>query len=374
MLTVDPLTPEDINQLLDARDPASVTIYLESSPVPAQQEGARIALRNAAGEAEKELVAGGCAPKEAAAVVAPVRELSERLSFWEHQGASIALFAAAGELRTFRMASRLRPHVATGDRFDVGALLRAVTFRNGAHLLAVAAHDVKLYELTADRRAEEVHLDLDLDELSATLAVTDNEGQADRRAAPSDRTQRERFAGLVQRAVLPTLRRTGLPLVITGAPDLVAAYRTVNEYDQLLEDGLDVHPSSLEVDDVDARTREVLDAHYSHELAGWRELFGTRRSAGRATTDLTEVAKAATMGAVEELWFDMDVAQEGRLAEDGEPELVDEGGPDTYNVVDEIAARVLRAGGTVRAVREKDLLDESPVAAVLRFPKESAGL
>ncbi len=374
MLTVDPLTPEDINQLLDARDPASVTIYLESSPIPAQQEGARIALRNAAGEAEKELVAGGCAPKEAAAVVAPVRELSERLSFWEHQGASLAVFAASGQVRTFRLANRLRPHVATGDRFDVGALLRAVTFRNGAHLLALAAHDVKLYELAADRRAEEVPLDIDMDELSATLAVTDNHGQADMRAAPSDRTQRERFATLVQRAVLPRLRSTGLPLVLAGSPDLVAAYRSVNEYDELLEDGLDVHPSALEVDDVDTRTREVLDAHYRHEIDEWRELFGTRRSAGRATSSLTEVAKAATVGAVEELWFDMDAAQEGRLAEDGEPDLTTESGPDTYNVVDEIAARVLRAGGTVRAVRQKDLLDGSPVAAVLRFPKESAGL
>ncbi len=36
--------------------------------------------------------------------------------------------------------------------------------------------------------------------------------------------------------------------------------------------------------------------------------------------------------------------------------------------IDEIAARVLRSGGRVRAVRSTDLPDGAPVAAVLRFP------
>jgi len=37
-------------------------------------------------------------------------------------------------------------------------------------------------------------------------------------------------------------------------------------------------------------------------------------------------------------------------------------------LVDEIAARVLRTGGTVKAVRSDDLPDDSPVAATFRGP------
>ena len=45
-----------------------------------------------------------------------------------------------------------------------------------------------------------------------------------------------------------------------------------------------------------------------------------------------------------------------------------EPGPTTYGLVDETAVRVLRTGGTVKAVRREDLPDDSPVAATFRGP------
>lgn len=375
MLTVDPITAEDLDQLLDARSPHSVTVYLESSPLPAEHEAVRIALRNAADQAEAELTSGDVPAKEARAAVAPLRELVDDLGFWEHQASSLALFAADGRVRTYRLANRIVPRVAVGDRFDVGALLRANAFGQGAHVLAMASHDVTLYGLGADHRAEQLPLEVDQDALTAALAVTDNDGRADRQATPSDRHQREALARVVQRAVLPLLRRSGgLPLILCATPELDTAYRSVNEYEHLLEARIDVNPSSLDVDSVDARAREILHVQHRAEVDEWRELFGTRRSAGRATSSLADVAKAAAMAAVEELWFDMDAVQEGEVSDEGEIRTVPEPGPTTHNLVDDIVVRVLRSGGRVRAVRQDELLDGSPVAAVLRFPREAAGL
>ncbi|MVA74779.1 hypothetical protein GC722_01830 [Auraticoccus sp. F435] len=375
MLTVDPITQEDLDQLLDARHPASVTIYLESSPIPADHEAIRIALRNAAGQAERELESGGASAREAREAVAPIRELVDDHGFWEHQANSLAIFASDGRARTFRLANRLTPHVSVGDRFDVGALLRANAFRHGAYVLALATHDVTLYGLGADHRARQIPLELDQDELSAALAVTDNDGRADQRATPSDRHQREGFARIVQRAVLPRLRASGgLPLILAATPELDAAYRAVNEYEHLLPARIDVHPSSLDPDSVDARAREILHEQHRAEVEAWRELFGTRRSAGRATSSLADVARATVAAAVEELWFDMDAVQEGEVGDDGEIRPAPEPGPATHNLVDDIVVRVLRSGGRVRAVRQKDLVDGSPVAAVLRFPREAAGI
>ena len=46
--------------------------------------------------------------------------------------------------------------------------------------------------------------------------------------------------------------------------------------------------------------------------------------------------------------------------------LAEEAGPRTYRAVDEIATRVLRTGGRVRAVRTDDMPDGAPVAALHR--------
>ncbi|WP_157973847.1 baeRF11 domain-containing protein [Desertihabitans aurantiacus] len=373
MLTVDLPTPTDLSELIDARDPASVTITLESSPIPAETERILIGLRNAIAEAERQLVEAGTPAAVVAQVLDPVREIEADHDFWRHQANSLVVLAAPGTTRTFRLANRLTPHVAVGDRFDLGGLLRAVSQRHGGFVLGLAEQDVRFFELTADHRAEPRALDLP-DDIDSLLAVTDNHGQADRRGKHADGPQRERYANAVQDAVLPHVRGTGLPLILAATPELEPAYRAVNRYELLSEQTIDAHASSLDIDTVDARAREILTAGYKAEVNEWRELFGTRRSAGRATSSLAEVAKAATVGAVEELRFDIDATDEGTIDEDGTITAAPEPTPTTYNLVDEIAARVLRAGGTVRAVRQRDLVDGSPVAAMLRYPKESAGL
>jgi hypothetical protein len=80
------------------------------------------------------------------------------------------------------------------------------------------------------------------------------------------------------------------------------------------------------------------------------------------------VARAATAAAVEELFFNSDARVEGTIDDLGLLTKADAAGSGTYDVIDEIAMRVVRSGGEVRAVRNEDLLDGSPVAAILRFP------
>jgi len=172
----------------------------------------------------------------------------------------------------------------------------------------------------------------------------------------------------VQDAVLPAVADSGLPLILAASRELEPAYRGVNDHPRLLEKGIEAHPGSLETDELESRARRILDEHYARELDRWREDFGTHRSNGRATSRLKDVARAASTGAVADLMFDMDDALEGSIDEDGEVHEAEAAGPSTYGLVDEIAVRVLRGGGTVHAVRREDLLDGSPVAAVLRYP------
>lgn len=282
------------------------------------------------------------------------------------------MFAAPGVQEAFRIANAVESHVAVGDRFDTGALLRAVAFPQRAFVVQVTQSAVRLVEFGPDHRPIERPLDLP-DDHTLMLERTTTGGRFDRQradGATGDRPERERYVRAAQDEVVRIVP-ADVPLILAASADLEPAYRHVNTHPLLLETGVEPHPESLDDQRLSEEVRGILDAHYAQELDGWRERFGTLRADGVATSDLDEVAAAAAASAIEDLHFDMDCSAEGTIDEFGRVDRASEPGPDTYAIVDEIAARVLRTGGRVRAVRGADLIDGSPVAAILRFPLPS---
>ncbi|HMO66951.1 MAG TPA: hypothetical protein PKE47_17320, partial [Verrucomicrobiota bacterium] len=89
---------------------------------------------------------------------------------------------------------------------------------------------------------------------------------------------------------------------------------------------------------------------------------------GRASTDIANTARAATIGAVDSLLADIDAVVPGTVGEeDGRVAFAEGGAAGAYGVVDEIARRVLLAGGRVLAVRQEDIPGGKPLAAILRY-------
>ncbi|MDX2375894.1 hypothetical protein M4I32_03665 [Microbacterium sp. LRZ72] len=370
MLPADLPDTAGLLDLTDARSEASVTIVATSSPVPAEHGRVRIGLRNLIDDAERQLAEGDVPGASQRAVIDPLRELlDENDPFWTHQSASLIIFASPERIETFRLANAVEDHASVGDRFDTGPLLRAITFPHRAFVLQLSKGEVRLSELGPDHRLIERPLALP-DDHHTILERAENHGQADMprpQGTTGDRLERERYCRVVQDELVKVVPKS-IPVILAATTDLDPAYRAVNTHPLLLEKGIDAHPDSLTERDIDGAARGILDEHYAAELSDWRERFGSLRSEGLATSRIAEVAVAASAAGIDELLFNMDDTAEGTIDDYGRIEHADEPGPDTYVLVDEIAARVLRSGGRARAVRNKDLLDGSPVAATLRFP------
>ena len=260
-------------------------------------------------------------------------------------------------------------HSAVGDRFDIGALLRATTFGHSGYVLALTEGDVRLLFLGPDASSEEVELETLPDDVEENLETTTTGGRFDRHRAQGTlgpKVEQRSYASAVQEAVLEVIGESGLPLVLSAARDLETAYRSVNTYPGLLEQGIDANPTSLSSHELETRAREVLQQHSEAELEQWRENFGTLRSQGLASTQLSDVARAAVSGLVGTLLFDLESTEEGTIDEWGAITAASEPGPASYGLVDELAVRVLNTGGTVKAVRRADLPDDTPVAATFR--------
>jgi hypothetical protein len=298
-----------------------------------------------------------------------VRTLERDRDFWGTPALSLAVFLSPGYARAFRLMNRLPRHTAVGDRFDVGPLVRATTFAHSGYVLAVTEGQVRLVLLDSDSSFRELDLTTLPADAAAGLETTGTGGRFDRHRAAGalgPKVEQQRYCSIVQDAVLEVIGDGPVPLMLAAAADLDPAYREVNRYRNLLDEGIDANPASLSIENLASRGRAILDKHYAVELARWREDFGTRRAQGTASSQLSEIARAATAGLVDTLLFDLESTEEGSIDAAGVITIAAEPGPTSYGLVDELAARVLRTRGTVKAVRRADLPDDSQAAAIFR--------
>ena len=256
------------------------------------------------------------------------------------------------------------------DRFYVKPLLRAVTFPQAAFVLALAAESVRLIEVVQ----EGPPFPVDVPALPASAASAAGKASiADRgpvgriQGSEGQKVRLRQFARKVDQALRAVLTGLDLPLVLAATDPLDSIYRSLNTYPHLVEPGIRGSPDGVPDAELADAARTVLDEVHAEELAAIRDRFELRSSQGRASTDVAEVARAATYGAVDTLLVDIDEKVPGYVDEESGAVTFSEDDAASYGVVDEIARRVLLSGGRVLAVRGDDVPGGGSLAAILRY-------
>jgi hypothetical protein len=369
---IDIPTASEIAALLDERDPASVSIYQPTGALPQESDANRIEFKNLGAAAITQLEAHDADRATVTAVREHLDDLLDDDEFWELMASSLAVFVTPRGVRTFRLPNRLSRMVEVSDRMHVKPLLRAVTFAQAAVVLALAQGSVRLIEIARDVAPAEVDVaDLPSDVASAVgkASITDRTWTGRIQGSEGQKVRMRQYARLVDRALRPVLAGLGVPLILACGEPLESIYRSVNSYPGLLDAAIPGSPEGRSDQDLATAAREILDQLYAAELDEVRALFARRVSQGRGATDLTDVARAATFGAVDTLMADIDQRLPGFVDEDSGAVTVAEGDDAAnYGVIDEIARRVLRSGGRVLALREDDIPGDTSTAAILRYP------
>jgi len=371
LLYVDIPTPCDIRALFEHRGLGCTSIYMRTTPVTQQAQADRIALKNFAREAVQQLQANGVDKGQIAAISEQLDDLVDDDIFWRFQAHSLAVFVTPDNMRTFRLANALRPFVEVSDRFHVKPLLRSVSFPQSCYVLALAQKSVRIIEVSPDLPAESIQVQgMPEDAGRALQGVGEGDPWPSGRihGAEGQKVLLRQFARNIDKALRPLLTGSDIPLILAAAEPLASIYRSVNTYGHLAEATIQGNPEGMTSAQLGARARTVLDEIYCSELASWRSLFETRAGEGRATTDVAQTARAATMGAVDTVLVDIDQVIPGRIDERGAIVFADEASAPTYGLVDEIAARVIAAGGRVIGVRKADIPHGESLAAILRYP------
>lgn len=372
MLHLDLPFTADIHALAQQRSPASVSIYLPTTPISGEISGDRTVLRNMAREASAQLAAAGHHKKAISAIEMHLEDIADDDAFWRFLAHSLAVFVTPDGVRTYRVSNALTPIVEVADRFFIKPLLRSVTFPNAAFVLALAEGGVRLIAISPDLPVSVVNVPgLPKDAVSAlgvsSMAVKTQSRRSD--SASGQRASLANYCRVVDRAIRGHVGGQQVPIFLAADSALGAIYRSVNSHTALASIGIDHSPADMSDADIAAAARTLLDQLYAAQIADVNAQYTLRINNGRATTDIAQAARAATMGAIATLMVNIDGQVPGTIDEEsGAVDFADSETASNYGIVDEIARRALLSGAQVLAVRAADLPGDTPLAAILRWP------
>jgi hypothetical protein len=358
-----------VGRLLAHRGECSVSIYVATDPV-SSGEAERVDFKNLAAEAVQQLRDAGSQTSDLASLQEEMADLVDDDTFWRYQARSLATFITPASLVTFRLPNRLGSIVEVSDRFFVKPLLRSVTFPQAAFVLALAQGSVRLVEVTADAGPWEVGVsDMPANVASAVgkSSIADRAPSGRIQGSEGQKVRMRQYARAIEQALRPLLAGSDVPLILAATEPLDSIYRSVNSYPGLVATSIGGNPEATSDPDLAASARSVLDEVYVSELAELRELWDLRTSQGRTLTDVADVARAATFGAVDTVLVDIDAAVPGTVDEESGAVTFGPENTTTYGVVDESARRVWLNGGRVLAVRQDDVPGHQGIAAILRY-------
>ncbi|RBP08539.1 hypothetical protein DFR50_12521 [Roseiarcus fermentans] len=371
MLYIDLPTRAEIAKLIGFRGNPAVTLYLRTTPVTQDAQGDRIELRNLLKAAVAQVEAAGVAKRDVEGIRDRVEDLIGDDEFWAKQAHSLAVFAAPGFLRAFRLANRLSNAVEVSDRFLLAQLIRAVTFSHHAFLLPISIGSARLVEVLPDGPVDEVSVPgLPKGAADAAGRRSHALSQAEHQdGARSDQTVLyTRYARAVDAALRPTLAGQERPLIVVASEPMASIFRSVCSYPHLVAETISLSADETPNHELAAAARPLLDRLYAAEVASLRDLYETRKGQGRTTADIAQAARAATFGAIDTLLIDMDEDVPGFVDEEtGAVTFDDKADAVNHDVTDEIARRAWATGARVVAARRADIPDGAALAAILRY-------
>jgi hypothetical protein len=371
--------------LLDDQQPPCLSLYQPTHRHHPESQQDPIRFRNLVKAIERSLRLKYPA-NQAQPLLAPFHALAEDRSFWRHTLDGLAVLGAAAMFRVYRLQRPVRELTIVADSFHLKPLLRIFQSADRYQVLCLNRQEIRLLEGNRDaldeielargvprtitdalgEQSTEPHRTVASYGLGASGGVMHFGYGAKKDAVDSDT---EKFFRAVDRAILDHHSRpSGLPLMLAALKEYHAPFRAVTRNPFLMTDGLKINPDALSLEELGAQAWQKVEPLYLERLADLVERYQTARSRQLGSSDLAEVARATVAGRVGTLLVEADRQVTGRIdSATGRIELRDAADPDTDDLLDDLAEKVLRTNGEVVIVPAERMPSATGVAATYRY-------
>jgi hypothetical protein len=359
---------EDFARLATRRSNA-VTIYVATSPIVAERETSFTATKSAFDQALERVKASGASNAVHSALEKQWQLIAADDQLWGKLAASLAIFVAPDLSEIFVLPNRLENQLQVSDYFDIGQLLRAVTFPQEAYAVLLSVNDWSLWFATATDRAvrQDVLVDApkNFDDATAREPIQGREEMGRLVGDEGRSALLKSYAKRVSDAVTAELTRrdpTESDVVFLFAAEPLLSLFT----------GFGIHRRTvlpiagasdrLGASQIDAAMRERLSDWNAKGAQDHLDAIADQSGAGLTEAELSTIARAAVGGAIDTLVFSFTVDVNGTMDDaSGAVEYAPDNGqamPDgepAYDLLSRIAVIVLQRGGRVIAVRDDEI-------------------
>lgn len=370
---------EELERLLEPGETPRVSIYLPTHRGFPGWKQDPVRFRALVSEAER-LLAEGPAPRDAARLVAPLRELVDS-PHWEHPLDGFAAFLSPSFGAAYRLPIHVPERTVVADTFHVKPLIPFMHANRRYLVLAVSENDVTLYE-GGPFGAEPVELRGVPDSLRETLGVPEYEHQASQHGAPAgpvlhgrgpggEKTKTEllKYFREIDKGLHEFLRGETAPLILGAVEYYHPIYHEANTYAHLLPDRIVGNYERANGARIHSEAWPIVSREFKKRVDEWVDRYRELASKSLATDEIEEIAPAAIAGRIactlaEEgatVWGVLDRVTGSVLRH---PKQL---GPGDDDLLDEICEESLKRRAQVYVIPRESMPTPSPIAAVFRY-------
>lgn len=370
------LDPHSIEALARIREPGCVSLYAPASPQGAKADLARIELKDRLRQAVNQLEAAGAGELVIGPVVVAVTHMLEDPASWRHQWHGLVVLASPTRLVAHPLPLEVAASAHVSDRFHLTPLLAAVHATGTLLVLALAQDSVRLIAVGADDTATALTvpgMPADLRAATALDVTNDRQAYAHLQTSEDPKLRMMEYSQAIDRALEEAPSIPDWPLIIAAAEPLASIFRSVTTRRRLVPEAIEGNPEKLSDHDLALAGRPHIERLRIKELEHHAADFEDHVGSGHTATDLSDVARAATEGAIRTLFFDGEAIVPGRVDDaDGTITRAPVDDADNYDIVDEIVRRALLTGAVLVPATTVSVPGGGAVAAILRYTTGTA--
>jgi hypothetical protein len=402
----DHFTTETLQELIASQQSPCVSIYLPMERKGAETQQNAIRLKNLQRQAAAALAewaddhADAMKNLNADQLLKPVADLVENRPFMQQQSVGLAIFIAQGTSQIYRLPLAFEERVVVGDSFWLKPLLPLLTGNGTFYLLTLNQGGVQFLRGTrealspvelSDDIPRSLEAALRYDEFEPNLQFHTQTGMntdsGDRAAMfhghggadeVSDAENILRFFRALDNGVRDLLEGgSHPPLVLAGVSFLQGLYRQVNQYNNLVDEGIDHDPTATTLAELHRQSWQIVLPHFqqaqSQATAQYEHLRGTNDQ--RAMSAVEEIVAAAYFQRVDTLFLLANSPIWGTFdMENNQVQIHNTYHPGDKELINFAAMHTFLNGGTVYDISEGDMSEngagvtsDSAMAALLRY-------
>ncbi len=366
---MDILSGNELKSLMLEQLGICVSIYMPAIRKGTEIQQNQIRYKNLLRDAEDRLLSiGELRPSEIKEMLAPAQELSGNIPFWHNQSDGLALFLSEESFTYYRLPQSFKELVVITDRFHIKPLIPLLAPDTEFSILAISQKNVRFLRCSS-QRVKEIDIKDIPESLDEALNLDDFEKRLQRHTGAEDmKVKILQYFQVVDKGLRELLRDKKSPLIFAGVNYLFPIYREANTYPHLTDKWISGNPEGLTADRLSDMAwpivEDLLKTKRTEALAQYNQNAGT----GLTSSSVEEIVREAFHGRVGILFVPVGVQQWGTFDPTTDTVKLDtDAGLGNEDLLDLAAIQTILNGGVVYPIRQKEMPEDSSLAAIFRY-------